>query len=175
MITPVEITPTEASWLTENVAKIDFLSLLTPEDTGDLVHNARPRLVAGNETVIKEGQAGDSFFLVYDGAFLVSIDRDGKHAKLADLKRGDFFGEISLLSGKSAIATVIAKAPGKVFFLDRDQFVALVRRNQPLAAKIMDVAKARFAKRKHAIETLHCGTLAELTAEIRRFLSPPKT
>ena len=167
----MNITPVEAKWIEENIKSIDFLSFLKPPELNQVIENVSPRILTGSQAVLKEGQMGNLFFLIYNGKVSVSIQRQGKQSKLAVLQKGDFFGEISLMTGKPATADVMALAPTKVFFLDNNQFLSLVRPNKDVVNFLIKTMKKRLTERKDAIEALKYGNIAEINQAIKDFLS----
>ena len=64
------------------------------------------------DAIITEGEKGDSLFIVKSGHVEVSTVADGgKRVVLGQLKEGDFFGEVALLTGKPRTATITALSP----------------------------------------------------------------
>lgn len=61
--------------------------------------------------VVKQGDAGDAFFVVTEGKLEVLVEEDGKTRPFATLERGAFFGEIAALLGETRSATVKALTP----------------------------------------------------------------
>ncbi|HEX6061154.1 MAG TPA: FAD-dependent oxidoreductase [Candidatus Limnocylindria bacterium] len=87
------------------------------------------RFLAG-QTIIREGDPAESFFLLTRGA--ASVRQNGPHGEteVSTLKAGDFFGEIGLLSGTVRNATVRATAPSEALELDAEGFRDLVESSQ---------------------------------------------
>lgn len=79
---------------------------------------------AHGQTVTREGDPGDSFFVVVDGVLTVS--RRGK--PIRDLGPGDFLGEISLIDGRPRSATAIAIGPVEALVIERPAFLELMDR-----------------------------------------------
>ncbi|RKZ14374.1 Crp/Fnr family transcriptional regulator, partial [bacterium] len=67
------------------------------------------------ETLIKEGEAGDEFFVIIKGKVEVS----SRGSVIAVLGDGEFFGEMALLEGVKRSATVRAIEDTEVFILNR--------------------------------------------------------
>jgi cyclic nucleotide-binding protein/tetratricopeptide repeat protein len=75
---------------------------------------------APGELIVSEGEPGDSLFLVTTGSVKAWIrNREGRYVFARRLGEGDFFGEISVLTGSPRTATVVAAAPCELLELDR--------------------------------------------------------
>jgi hypothetical protein len=72
------------------------------------------------DLVVAEGEPGDSLFLVTSGTVKAWIrNREGRYVLARRLGEGDFFGEISVLTGSPRTATVVAASPCELLELDR--------------------------------------------------------
>lgn len=94
------------------------------------------------ETIVKEGDAGLGFYVIVDGQ--AEVRRKGK--KVADLRRGNFFGEMSLFDDQPRSADVIATEPTKCQVLLRWNFWSLVSKNK----KVVRGLFAEMARRLRA-------------------------
>jgi len=74
------------------------------------------------ETIIKQGDVGDSFYLIADGEVSVQVN----HVQVATLEAGSFFGEMSLLSNERRSATVISIQETHCLVLSRGDFNELL-------------------------------------------------
>lgn len=79
---------------------------------------------ADGETVTREGDEGDAFFVVVDGR--LDVSRNGM--TLRELGPGDFVGEIALIDGRPRSATVTASGPVKSLVIRRPAFMELMDR-----------------------------------------------
>jgi cAMP-dependent protein kinase regulator len=72
------------------------------------------------DLVVSEGEPGDSLFLVTTGTVKAWIrNREGRYVLVRRLGEGDFFGEISVLTGSPRTATVVAASACEMLELDR--------------------------------------------------------
>lgn len=80
------------------------------------------RWVKAGETVVEEGEPGDSMFVVVQGVMNVVRGKaaEGVSKPIALLGEGAFFGEMALVAGSPRLATVIAATAGLLFELDAD-------------------------------------------------------
>lgn len=69
-------------------------------------------------TVVAEGEPGRSMFVVHSGELVVSkLGDSGRVIRIAGLKPGDFFGEMTLIEMQNRSATVVAESPTVLFEL----------------------------------------------------------
>jgi len=85
--------------------------------------------VAKNDTIIKQGETGDYYFIIEEGRFRVSrkIKNQKKKFKLADLESGAGFGEEALIGNVSRNATVTALTNGNLIRIKENDFVNLIK------------------------------------------------
>ncbi len=103
------------------------------------------RFLAG-QTIIREGDPADSFFILTRGAASVRQNGPNGEREISTLKPGDFFGEIGLLTGTARNATVRATAPSEVLVLDAEGFKDLVESSQQTRDRMESRVEARLAK-----------------------------
>lgn len=75
------------------------------------------------ESIIREGSAGDDFYIVEDGEVMCTKGGDEVSARLGS---GDFFGELALITNALRMATVTAVRKTKCLVLDRKTFKRLL-------------------------------------------------
>ncbi|MFN0062468.1 MAG: cyclic nucleotide-binding domain-containing protein [Myxococcaceae bacterium] len=93
-----------------------------------LLSRFRFRALAPGETVLVEGEHSPGLFLVLAGELVVQKeDPAGGQVSLGVLREGDVAGEISLLTGLRASATVVSTRKSATAFLDRAAFDALTK------------------------------------------------
>jgi hypothetical protein len=107
-----------------------------------IARNLVPIEVAPGGVVIKEGDPGDRFYVIAEGA--VEVSRGGE--TLAKLGAGDLFGEIALLRDVPRTATVVALEPTSLRALERAQFLAAVTGSPAGAVALSEEMDRRIAE-----------------------------
>lgn len=97
------------------------------------------------EKVCRQGDTGNSFYVVYSGVLDVSVKKGlfSLSKQVASLNPGDFFGEMSLLSRAPRNATVSCASEAKLFVLLADNFDQVLNENPAFAQEIKRLAAER--------------------------------
>jgi len=92
--------------------------------------------------LVREGRPGREFFVLVDGSVRVSA----KDKKLADLREGDWFGEIALLTKVPRTATVTATSDVRALVITDRSFRRLVETMPSIALKVLASVGDRLAR-----------------------------
>ena len=114
---------------------------LPPPAVEHLAVKLVPVAVSAGDTVFRQGDHGDRFYVVEDGRCEVAIDGE----KVADAWPGETFGEIALLRDVPRTATVTAVEDTKLLALERDDFIAAVTGHAPSREAADAVIGSRLA------------------------------
>jgi thioredoxin reductase (NADPH) len=110
------------------------------------VERMKLRRFLSGQTIIREGEPAESFFILTRGAASVRQNGPDGEREISTLKAGDFFGETGLLSGTVRNATVRATAPSEVLELDAEGFRDLVESSQLTKDRVASSVEQRLAK-----------------------------
>ena len=98
-----------------------------------------------NETVIRQGDSGDTVFLVVEGSVeVVKEKEDGTKRVLDRIDTGDAFGEMALLEGSGRSATIRTLKPCRFLTLHKQEFNETVMEYPGIALKICAVLSRRI-------------------------------
>jgi cAMP-dependent protein kinase regulator len=107
--------------------QIKFLNQVGEDELNRLAEAVTEQRFASGETIIQEGQPGDSFFFIVAGYVLVWQDRNRLEELVAERGPGDYIGEQSLLHQLPRNATCIARTEVITLVLGKTDFEALAR------------------------------------------------
>ena len=104
----------------------------------------QPRTVPRGTAIIKQGQEGDSMFLIARGISNVLIEDNGEVKQVATLYAGDFFGEAALLHSAPRNATVIAATPCSLYELKQIDLNKIMEAYPQIRQAVEEVDKERI-------------------------------
>jgi len=123
------------------IRKVDFFRELSDQGTRALVRQLYPELAVPGERIIAIGDKGDCMYFIASGE--VEVQLPGVNI---ELKAGDVFGEIALITNEPRNADVTAKGYVTLLVLRRRDFQRLTRSSPDLRAHIEMIAKERLNK-----------------------------
>jgi thioredoxin reductase (NADPH) len=103
------------------------------------------RTFAPGETVVREGDATEAFYVIARGeAAVLQRDEAGVERVINTLKEDQYFGELGILSGAKRNATVRAKTSLEVIVVSKESFKMMVESSKQTADDIARVAASRM-------------------------------
>ena len=153
----------------EALRRIDFLSVLSPEELEIVAREAAIRVYLPGEAVVRQGDAGAEFFFVLDGHADVRVGEGDKAEPVATLNPTQFFGEMSLLTGEPRSATVVARTKLEVVVVTKEALERPIMVNPLLAERISTVLGERKSEMATYQESLnHRDASSQEVVEHRR-------
>ena len=122
----------EAAVICQFLQKCAVFAGLTPRTLTAVADRMHVEEYAGGNRVIRQGDAGDKFYLIRYGRVRVEQERDGRTRAVADLGEGDFFGEAALLTGAPRNASVVTLDDAVLYVLGKDDFDAVLAASDSL-------------------------------------------
>jgi uncharacterized membrane protein len=131
----------------EALRSVPLFASVGDEDALALVGLLKPRSLPRGALLFRQGDAGDAMYLVEAGRVRIFVtDEDGEEVTLAELERGDFFGEMALIEGKSRTASARAVEDARLRSLSREDFLAFVRKNSDVALAMVKAISERLRR-----------------------------
>jgi len=130
-------------YLADRLAEIDLFGGLDDVERARLAEACPERLYGAGERVVRQGDAGQSMFVVLDGRVRVTLEPSGQ--EVAVTSRGGFFGEMSMLTGEPRTATVSALDDALLMEISAERFRELAVLREGLVDHVSDVVTSRRA------------------------------
>jgi CRP-like cAMP-binding protein len=129
--------------LAERLGSVPLFRALPPAVIGDLLPQVQERTYQPGTTIIRQGEPGDSFFVIERGEVDVIDERGGR--KVGTLRDHDVFGEMALLTGEPRSATAVATKETRVWIIFKEQFDRLLDAAPEVAQAVSRLAAQRGA------------------------------
>jgi small-conductance mechanosensitive channel/CRP-like cAMP-binding protein len=139
------------------LARVDLFAPIDGECRTQLAAGMRELRFGAGEDIIRQDAPGDSLFIVSHGAVEVRVGIDGASRGVARLGPGDFFGEMSLMTGAPRNATVTALSDTVCYVIDQAAFRCVLDARPSIA----DDISAMLARRTTELESSRENLSAE--------------
>lgn len=106
--------------------KVPLLESLTEYERLTIADALKPVMFNKGETIIKEGEHGDIFYIIEEGGVICTKLTNGVQLEVSRVHNGEYFGEIALLSDVPRQATVTAIEPTKCLQIERTTFTRVM-------------------------------------------------
>lgn len=139
---------------TRPVPDSPLFEVLNETDRNALVREMELEEHQEGDVIISEGEPGTSMYVIARGEVKVytrGAGDKGGSVYLAKLGEGDFFGEVSVLTGKPRTATITASQPTALLRLDKDKLDNALAKH-PDVRKVLDDFYQKRAK--HTVEAM---------------------
>jgi hypothetical protein len=136
------------------------------EELVEIIRGLKLRRYQAGEILTTEGEAGSSLFVLTAGSARAYVrNAAGRNALVRPLVEGDFFGEISLLTGAPRTATITAASRCELLEIDRETLDAIAQRHP----HVWIVLKEFYDQRKDStLEAAARGLPGDVPGEVRR-------
>ena len=104
----------------DELRQVPLFTDLSDEDLEQLYRMAETISIPAGELVLREGEPGNSLYIVLDGNLEVTKRHGGQDVLLAVYKPGQFFGEMALLEQGPRSASVRALRESRLLVISQD-------------------------------------------------------
>jgi CRP-like cAMP-binding protein len=136
---------------TELLQKVPLFHHNSKEEVQSIAHLGTEVQADAGQVLTEQGRTGKEFFLVVEGEARCSIDG----TEVARFGKGDFFGELSLLSDAPRSATIVAETPMTLLVLDSREFAAMLQDNPQIALKMLHRMADRIRELDRSLTHTH--------------------
>ena len=160
------------------LASVDLLSGLPEPVRQALAADLLYTPFAAGEAITREGERDDGLYMLVSGEAVVRIGAGAEQRDVARLGAGQFFGEMSLMTGEARTATVVAATDVVCYRADKPAFQRVLGETPAIADQIAEllavrrmaleaVRDERDEQRRHRMENVK----QDLLGKIRSFFS----
>jgi CRP-like cAMP-binding protein len=155
---------------------VDLFAMLPDVERSRFAELSIDRLFGAGQTVVRQGQDGDSMFVVCQGRVRVTVGENG--AEVATLGPGAYFGEMSLLTGDPRTATVAAMEDSVLLEITAPDFRRIALAHPEVVVRISQAVEERRTgleetKRAAIVAPTPDGAPRSFLARVQQFLRLP--
>jgi CRP/FNR family cyclic AMP-dependent transcriptional regulator len=125
----------------ELLKKVPLFSRLNKKGLQDVAHITDELDLPAGKEMATEGDRGREFFVLLEGE--AEVTKGGK--RINTMKKGDFFGEIALVTKMPRTASVTATTDVEVLVITERDFDALVKRSPEIGRQVAEALAERVA------------------------------
>jgi CRP/FNR family transcriptional regulator, cyclic AMP receptor protein len=138
-------TPIPQEMTLDAIRSVPLFASLDDEATRELRRLLSTRDVATGTPLFRAGDDGDAMYLIESGRVRIAVtDEDKKEIVLAELARGDFFGEMAIIDGKQRSADAVIAEDARLAVLSRANFLSFIHNNPTVALEMLSATFSRL-------------------------------
>ena len=143
------------------LARVPLFADLSERDLEQLAQVAVPRSYESGEAVFREGDSGDTCYVIREGAVRVTRRHsDGRVITLAELRPGDIFGELAMFGGETRSASVEALEPTRAHAILAGDMRRIMLQHPEIAVKMLEGLADRLRQANERISRQSFQTVA---------------
>jgi CRP/FNR family transcriptional regulator len=120
------------------LATTEVFGDLSERELEEVAQVAVPRTWQRGEVIFREGDEGDTCYLIKDGAVILTREhQDGRMIALAELRAGGMFGELAMFRNEARSATAEAIEETSAVALLAPDLQRLIKKNPDIASKLL--------------------------------------
>jgi hypothetical protein len=160
----------------EAFQKMDFIRRthlfrgLSEEEMSVIAGKLNEKTYPPGEVIIRQGQEGDCFYLIYQGKVAVTRKTGSGLLNLAEMTDRDFFGEDALIKKTHRTATVTAMEPTTLLYLSRADFNELLKKIQTFHSRLEVTAASHRLAQRTRFSWLESGELIYFVTQKHYFV-----
>ncbi len=155
---PFLASPSESESSNEQLAgrlgAIELFSCLSFEQLAQLAGNSTVQKYLQGERIVRQGDEGEDLYVILDGRAEVSLQHEGLKKQVGTLEPGQYFGEMSLLTGERRLASVAALTDLEVLAVGHKAIKKVLQEDKTLVEKIGAIMARRLSVTQAAQDEL---------------------
>ncbi len=155
-----------------SLKSIDLFSLLSDDELAEISGKITVRRFKKNDMILHEEDTSEFMYIILSGKVKVlQMTEEGRETILAFHEAGDFFGEMSLIDGKTVPAAVAAIENSEVAIISKNDFYALLFVQNKVLVQLLRIFCARIRGAYERIQILSFNNAAQRVKTLLIMLS----
>ena len=143
------------------LGRVPLFADLSERDLQELAQLAVPRTYNHGQAVFREGDSGDTCYVVREGCVRVTRRHsDGRIITLAELRSGEIFGELAMFGGETRSASVEALEPTRALAILSGDVRRLLSHHPEIAVKMLEALANRLREANERLARQSFQTVA---------------
>jgi CRP/FNR family transcriptional regulator len=156
----------------EFLKKTPLFSSLTDKEINQIINKMAVKHFKKNETILYEEDTNEFMYLILMGRVkVIRITEDGKEIILAIHKAGSFFGEMSMIDGKTTPASVIATEHSLIAVISKNDFYSILFSQSKVVINLLKILCTRLRRSWDTIQLLNFNNASQRTKMLLLMLS----
>lgn len=130
----------DSDGIVESLAQLTLFADLTHAQLEEVAHTFEEEVFAEGQRVLRTGLSGAGFYLIQEGEATILIEGDEQRT----MSRGDFFGEISAMTGDPPSADVVAKTMLRCLVLPGPELESFLLEHPPVMLRMLKAEARRL-------------------------------
>jgi len=131
----------------DTLRQVPLFESLDNEAAGKLCHLLESLDRKAGTFLFRAGDQGDAMYLIERGKVRICVQAtDGRQMTLAELDRGDFFGEMALLDGQRRSADALVAEDARLAVLSREHFLSFMQSTPKVALEMLTALANRLRR-----------------------------
>ena len=136
---------TESALLVSRLRSTSLFSSVDDPALAKLAAVSRLRRLSKGQTLFNQGDPADAFYLVYSGCIHLLLDSaNGRELVINEMRTGDGFGELGLITGLPRSTSAVAREDSVVMVIPRRDFMAVMETQPGVARSLLQTTAARL-------------------------------
>ena len=146
---------------------------LSDRSLAGLAHAGRLRPAPKGKTLFSQSDPAEAFYIVRSGRIDILLPSpNGRELVINEMRAGDCFGELSLITGQPRSTSAVAREASEVFVIPREDFLAAIEAEPKLMRRLLETTARRLrtsSERESALAFLDApARLARVLLELDR-------
>ena len=126
--------------------EVNFLQVLPQETHNALLKRMKSRIIPKGNEIIHQEEINDHIYIIEEGVVAIILETDDENSvEVNRLAVGDYFGEMSLLTGERRTTTAVALTETTLFEISREDISSLIKKYPRMANLLRQTASERRA------------------------------